>query len=292
MKGNKVYDANGVVHIFHGLDRPSLEWSATGDHLSLGDYQNMKSWRANIIRLSLNEVYWLRNSSSYQATVDQQVQWATGLGMDIILDLHWSDGGNINNQTKQYAMADQDSVTFWQQVAAKYKNNPHVLFELYNEPQLSTSTCNIWRNGGSVSGFTAVGMQQLYDTVRSAGANNLVVIGGINWAFDLTCVKNYRVTGTNIVYNTHPYDFSGKNTTADWDNAFGWLTASDPVMMTEFGDYNCSGTLYTNLLSYASSHNISWTGWAWYPGGCGFPALINDWSGTPNGPGAIVKNAM
>jgi len=70
------------------------------------------------------------------------------------------------------------------------------------------------------------------------------------------------------------------------------LIATDPVFMTEFGDYNCSTTLYTNLINYAKSHNMSWSAWAWYPGGCGFPALINDWTGAPNAPGTTVKNAM
>ena len=31
-------------------------------------------------------------------------------------------------------------------------------------------------------------MQQLYDTVRATGAQNLVIIGGLNWAYDLSGV--------------------------------------------------------------------------------------------------------
>jgi endoglucanase len=288
--GNKVYDANGNAHIFHGVARPSLEWSATGENLSLSDYQLMAAWKTNIVRLSLNEKFWLQNTSGYQATIATQVQQINSLGMDVILDLHWSDAGNINNSPAQQIMADQDSNTFWQQVAAAYKGNPKVLFELYNEPH--DVSWSIWRNGGSAGGFTVVGMQQLYNTVRATGANNLVVIGGLNWAFDLSGVPANRITGNNIVYATHPYDFSGKNTVADWDAGFGFLTSSDPVIMTEFGDYNCSTTLYTDLLAYAKSQGVSWTGWAWYPGGCGFPSLINDWSGAANAPGQVVKNAM
>jgi type II secretory pathway pseudopilin PulG len=285
-----IYDATCNPHIFHGLVRPSMEWSATGQNLSLGDYTLMSSWQANIVRLPLNEKFWIQNTSNYRSRVDQQVQWITSLGMDVLLTLQWSDGGNIGNTVKQYQMPDQDSNTFWQDVASIYQTNSHVLFELYNEPY--GVSWNVWRNGGAAPGFTAVGMQQLYDTVRATGAQNLVLIGGLNYAFDLSGVPANRITGSNIVYATHPYDQPGKNTMADWDTAFGGLSATDPVMMTEFGDFNCSTTFYSQLLSYASSHNISWTAFAWYPGGCGFPSLINNWSGAPSAPGAVVKAAM
>jgi Tfp pilus assembly protein PilV len=288
--GNVVYDLSCNPHIFHGIVRPSLEWSASGANLSLADYKLMSSWKANIIRLPMNEEFWIKDTLNYRATIDQQVQWINSLGMDAILTLQWSDGGNINNTAKQYQMADQDSNTFWQQVASAYKGNPHVLFELYNEPH--DIPWSVWRNGGPATGFTAVGMQQLYDTVRSTGANNLVLIGGLNYAFDLSGVPANRINGNNIVYATHPYDQPGKNTVAEWDAAFGGLSAVDPVMMTEFGDFNCSTNFYTQLLSYASAHNISWTAFAWYPGGCGFPSLITNWAGTPSAPGSVVKSAM
>src|SRR6266571_3466148 len=98
-----------------------------------------------------------------------------------------------------WSMPDQDSVTFWQQVAGIYKNYRNVLFEIYNEPHwLDNWPC--WRNGcaivGDYSGLTghdhsrynyqAVGMQTLLDIIRLSGANNLVVVGGIDWGFDLS----------------------------------------------------------------------------------------------------------
>jgi endoglucanase len=290
VRGNAIYDAAGQRKIFHGLDRPSLEWSSTGERLSLADYQIMAGWKANVIRLPLNQRFWLDNRDNYQATVAQQVQWITGLNMDVILDLHWSDKGNSANTAAQQVMADQNSVQFWRDVAGKYKANPRVMFELYNEPH--DVSWQIWRNGGTADGFQVAGMQQLYDAVRGVGAPNLVIIGGTNWAFDLSGVPSNRITGTNIVYATHPYDFAGKNTPTDWDTGFGNISQTDPVLMTEFGNYNCSPNIYTDLIAYAKTRNIGWTGWAWYPGGCGFPALINDWNGTTTVPGQIVKDAM
>jgi len=295
VQGNKIYDANGNVHIFRGLARPSTEWSAQGENLSLADFQKIKGWGANVTRLSLNQGFWLpghvKYDANYQQTIDQAVQWAKQAGLDVILDLHWSDRGDLNNSDlKQQRMADKNSITFWQQVAEKYKNDGRVLFELYNEPR--DIPWNVWLNGGdSGEGYQAVGMQQLYNTVRATGTKNLVLVGGLDYAFDLSGVAQNHVQGTNIVYVTHPYDFSNKQPST-WDQKFGYLAATDPIFVTEFGSFDCSTGYTSQLIDYAKSKGLSWTGWAWYPGGCNFPALINNWNGDPSAAGQVVKTAL
>jgi len=65
------------------------------------------------------------------------------------------------------------------------------------------------------------------------------------------------------------------------------------VIATEFGDSpKCDGVYNKELIDYADVHNASWTAWAWYPGGCNFPSLIADWSGTPTMDGMVVKTAL
>src|SRR5580692_9850056 len=55
VSGNSVCTASGAAHLFHGVDRPSLEWSPTGDQLSASDFQLMAGWKANIVRIALNQ---------------------------------------------------------------------------------------------------------------------------------------------------------------------------------------------------------------------------------------------
>ncbi|MEP7120882.1 MAG: cellulase family glycosylhydrolase [Byssovorax sp.] len=293
--GNTIYDASNQAHVLHGMARPSMEWSATGEHVGSADFQIMKSWGARIVRIALNQDFWLasaaKHNGAYAGNVDQAVQQARQLGLDVILDLHWSDKGNLQEANpNQQRMADQNSITFWSEVAAKYKSDGRVLFELYNEPH--DVPWDVWRSGGaSGDGFTAAGMQQLYDAVRATGADNLVFIGGLDFAFDLSGVPAHRVQGYNIVYASHPYDYANKQP-GTWDKAWGFLAATDPVALTEFGTFNCSTGYYSQLIQAADAKKVSWTAWAWYPGGCGFPSIINDWSGTPSEPGKIVKAAL
>jgi hypothetical protein len=295
--GKTIYDAAHKPHLFHGVDRPSLEWSPTGDQLSEADYQLMgvMGWKANVVRIALNQDFWLSDSPSYAGAyamlIDQQIAWAEGAGLDVILDLHWSDKGQYGQKPAQQRMADAHSVAFWADVAARYQGDGRVLFELYNEPH--DVPWDVWLKGGaSGDGFTVAGMQQLYDTVRSTGAENLVIIGGLQFAYDLSGVATHRVQGHNIVWATHPYNQTGKQS-SNWDAAFGALSATDPVMATEFGDSTGCGTSYdSELIAYADAHKISWTAWAWYVASCKFPSIIADWSGTPTAAGQVEKAAL
>jgi hypothetical protein len=319
--GPTIYDGAGNAHLFHGVDRPSLEWSSTGEYdnangIPASDFQTMASWHANVVRLSLNQDFWLSGAAlydpNYAATVRQAVTNAEAAGLDVILDLHWSDCGNLGvtalsgmfppdtvTVSGQQVMGDANSVSFWAEVANAYQADVHVLFELYNEP--NTIPPIEWVGGGNSTGCPTVGMQALYNAVRDTGAQNLVVIGGLNYAFDLSMVPSYPVRGTNIVYATNPYNFPGKDPTT-WAAAFGFLTASAPVMATEFGDTSvaCDTTYYSELIAYANqsggvvgpAYPMSWSGWGWFVSGCSFPSLIGDWSGTPTAAGAVEKAAL
>jgi endoglucanase len=231
----------------------------------------MASWHANVVRIALNQDFWLSGATlydpSYAKTVDDAVHDALGAGLDVILDLHWSDRGDLTasqaggmqntpRHAEQQPLADLNSLQFWKEVAAKYKGDGHVLFELYNEPH--DVTWQTWLGGGQVKEYQAVGMQQLYDAVRSVGADNVVIAGGLSYAFDLSQARNFLIQGYNIMYATHPY--YPQDPLASWDTKFGYLAAQDiaPVIATEFGDTstNCTGEWNSKLTSYADARQI------------------------------------
>ena len=294
VEGNAIYDGNNQIHIFRGVDRPSLEWNPEGEGISEADFQLIAGWNANVVRIALNQGYWLEGSvvydPGYKQRIDQVIAWSEAAGMDVILDLHWSDRGNLNQWPGQQRMADQNSQTFWEQVADRYKDDGRVFFELYNEPH--DVPWDVWLSGGpSGDGFTVVGMQQLYDTVRATGADNLVLVGGLRYAYELSGVPDHRVEGYNIVYTSHPYDFGDKQPNV-WEDDWGFLAETDPIFVTEFGSFNCNPWYSEQVIDYAEQRGMSWSAWAWYPGGCGFPALIDNWSGAASAVGQAVKTAL
>ncbi len=81
---------------------------------------------------------------------------------------------------------------------------------------------------------------------------------------------------------------------ANWESAWGFLTETQPVIVTEFGDLNaqCTGDYNQQVIAFADLHHASWTAWAWFVKGCDFPSIIADWQGTPSVQGVPVKTAL
>lgn len=314
--GNQIIGADGTPYYFHGIGRDGYEFSCAGGgwtdpaHLAfMGPGTTSSSgtyWFANTVRLPLAQNLWLNGSSAqsctaaqYQASVLATVNTLTSLKLNVMLDLQWSDADG-QAPGAGWEMPDARSNTFWQQVAPIYKNYSNVLFEVFNEPHpalsTSTATWQCWLNGCQIVGdhsipgpsynYTAYGIQTLVNTIRSAGANNLALVAGLNWGFDLSQYPSYKVTGSNIVLDTHPYPYTGKDTTAEWDASFGYLTPTYAVMSSESGEYDCLNTFMSQVLSYFDAHSMGWVAWAWFDvgggnSGCGYPQLISDYQGTP-----------
>jgi endoglucanase len=299
VNGNTLCTPDGRPHLLHGVDRPSLEWDPNGVQLSAADFVLMASWHANVVRVALNQDFWLSDSPSYAAgyaaRVDQAVQWAEQAGLDVILDLHWSDRGDYTVKPGQQLMADLHSLAFWKEVAARYRDDGRVLFELYNEPH--DVTPQVWLSGGPSGAdpaFTVVGMQELHDAVRAAGADNPVIVGGLDWAYDLGHVAGSPVQGYNVMYATHPYNNSANRQPGQWFSRWGYLAKTAPIVATEFGDGTgtCSSDWDRQLIAYADTAHVGWTAWAWWAGDCKFPSLLTDWTASTTQEGALVKAAL
>jgi hypothetical protein len=327
VQGNSILGADGKPYLFHGIGRDGLEFICTGpafidtQHLALmgppisNGISGGTYWYSNTARLPLSESFWLNgysaqncSASQYQGMVKSTVDALTSLKLNVIIDLQWTDaGGQYGGKGASFEMPDSDSLKFWQQVALIYKGYSNVLFELLNEPHPHTYSVphqdfwGCWQNGcqithdDSIQGtcnctpaYPAVGMQALVNAVRGAGANNLALVAGTNWGYDLSQLKQHPITGSNLVYDSHPYPYPGKNTPKLWDVDFGYLTSSVPVMSAEFGQYDCNSTFVSQAISYFDQHLMGWTSWAWYnvspsaSGGCGYPQLILDYNGTPS----------
>ncbi len=314
VKGNTIVGANGQQYLLHGIARDGLEYNCSGEgpldaqHLAyLGTGVNTTSgtyWGANTVRLPLSEGFWLYgapgypcSAAQYQNTVKRVVDTLTMLKLNVLLDLQWTDaGGQAGQGGGPWAMPDANSVTFWQQVAPLYKDYSNVLFEAYNEPHPSAWSC--WASACTMTGdtgysddchctksftYASVGMQALVDTIRGTGANNLVVIGGMNWGYDLSQLATYKLTGASIVYDTHPYPYTDKQANT-WDAAFGIPSRTYPVISAESGEYDCDSTYMGQLLAYFDAHRMGWAAFSWAMQGntCTYPLLIADYNGTPS----------
>ena len=312
--GNQIIDRYGNPYLFHGIARDGLEYDCQGpagldwQHLAyLGSGNNTATetyWGANTVRLPLSEGFWLHGSKRsnctaqhYQTVVKGVVATLTALRFNVILDLHWVDaGGQSTEGGGPWPMPDADSLLFWRQIASLYKHTPNVLFEAYNEPHPPSWSCwlaNCSKLKDTVSSddchckktltYPGVGLSTIVKAIRATGANNLVLVGGMDWGFDLSQLEKYPLNATNLVYDTHPYDYTNKQSSF-WDTAFGQLSSTYAMISAENGQYDCGSKYMDQLLSYLDAHHMSWIGWAWVQGGasvCTYPQLVKDMQGTP-----------
>jgi len=158
-RGKKVLDAGGKPVWLYGVNIASLEWSTDGEHIEESVNRAINDWKVNLIRLPLAQDQWfgkrtnqMDGGAAYRALVDKLVDTCAAGRVYIDLDLHWSDCGiwvNEGGTLGQHSMPDKNSVAFWQDMATRYKNQPIVIFDLYNEPR--DVSFAIWRDGGTVT---------------------------------------------------------------------------------------------------------------------------------------------
>ena len=300
VSGNRLVTGDGREVRLQGVNVPSLEWSAKGENA-------VKDWKANAVRLPVSGGFWFglgkgkegpNDAEAYRATVDEAVKMAAGQGAYLILDLH-SYGGPRDN-----------AVEFWKDAAARYANHPAVLFDLFNEPH--GISWDLWQKGGEmevtdkttkeVSRVRVVGMQTLVDTVRSTGARNIIVAGGLSHALNLSGILEGHAlsdtAGNGIMYATHFYNWHG-----NWEKNFLQVAAVHPVLVGEFGadvkkmsfvpakNQEDPYTWMPDALGMIQQYKLNWTAFSLHPKAT--PVLIKDWDYEPT-PffGVFVKEAL
>jgi len=113
----------------------------------------IRGWGANVIRLTLNQ-RWAVNGinqekiradaarRTYLTDIDTIVDMCASLGVYVILTLQWTDDTTPMPSEKMdrvqihTAMPDNLSMIFWSMLAARYQDDPAVLFDICSEPHV------------------------------------------------------------------------------------------------------------------------------------------------------------
>ena len=327
VKGPQILNSENKPVLLRGVNAASLEWTSDGNGVILKTVQvAIDDWHVNIIRLPLSQDRWFGKEpnqndqgKAYRALVKDIVDLCSSKGCYIILDLHWSDVNQWGENIGQHSMPDRNSVTFWKDFAAVYANNPAVLFDLYNEPH--DVTWDVWLNGGTIKDrpnrpglpaktYEAVGMQELLDTVRATGAKNVIVAGGLDWAYDFNGILEGKQLkdpkGNGVIYANHAYD-NKRQSVFTWIANMEEATAKFPVIVSEFGGSGgpnrrqgwwgtspstaMGDDWLLHVLQAIQDHNWSFTAWDLHP--TAGPTLISDWDYTPTPEfGVYVKELL
>ncbi|MDA3873176.1 MAG: glycoside hydrolase family 5 protein [Kiritimatiellae bacterium] len=307
VSGNKIVNDLGDTVLLQGVNVPSLEWSAKGENVLRSMKVALVDWEANVVRLPVSSSLWFgrgrkkmesNDAEAYRKVVDDAIRIAAGQGAYLILDLH------------SYGAPRETAVEFWADAAKRYANHPAVIFDLYNEPH--GISWDHWQNGGAKTVkdkktkketvIQVVGMQQLVNTVRAAGAKNLIFASGTSYALNLSGIlEGHALTdpgGYGIGYSTHFYNWH-KN----WEKHFLQVAEKYPVIVGEFGadvkkmsfipsnHQENPHTFIPDALGMIQKHKLHWTAFSMHPKAT--PVLIQNWNYDPT-PffGAYVLEAL
>jgi Cellulase (glycosyl hydrolase family 5) len=96
----------------------------------------------------------------------------------------------------------------------------------------------------------------LISEIRSIRPNGLILVGGVNWAFDL---RQVQVSAPNILYSAHIYPNRPSNI---WNQALGRADEL-PVFVGEWGGHDGDIAFGTNLAQTMRNRGLGWTSWSW-----------------------------
>ena len=322
VSGNHLTTLSGQVVRLLGVDRSGAEYMCVGrgdttvfdGPTDAASIAAIASWHTNAVRIPLNEDCWLGINGAdpalsgvhYRQAVERFVAALNAAGLYVILDLHWAAPGRIL-ANEQWPMADANHApAFWRSVAGAFKGNAAVLFDLFNEPFINSWPC--WKTGcrttftyraGRTVSYRTAGMQSLVDAVRSSGARNPIMLGGLGYASDESQWARYEPTDPDhqLVVSFHTYDFSGCNDVACWNSTIAPLAATTPVVTGEFGEQGCSDGYALSYMSWADAQGISYLGWAWDATDSGWscssgPSLIVNYAGEPTAYGLGLQSHL
>lgn len=281
--GNQIVNEAGEVVRLRGVMIPELGRLHGDGRFNQELVTAIQGTGANVVRVPVHPEYWHQDRDYLWRYLDPFVTWAGDAGLYVIIDWHYI--GNIatgaGEQMPDIDVPPQElTMEFWQLTAGYFRNASHVIFEIFNEPE--SIQADVWRSHAT----------EIIQLIRDQGANQVVIVGGIDFGRDLSWVVEAPVAGENIAYASHIYPVHSK---FDYDRWFGNVAEAHPVLITEWGfmDENrdqgpgyLAGDELTYgkpLLQYLDEHQIGWVG-CWYDDVWAPSMLTEGWNGyTRNG---------
>lgn len=263
VNGNQLVDPAGNPVILKGVMIPDPYRLAREGRFKQSLIDEIRAAGANVVRVPVHPENWQHDPDYLWRYLDPLVTWAGDAGMYVIIDLHFI--GNIaTGAGDQMPDLDQPARVFaeqfWGSVAPYFSAAPHVLFELYNEP--ANISAAKWRESSA----------ELVSLIRSLGVSQPLLVGGVEYARDLSWVLANPLDDPNLVYTAHIYPAHSKSR---WDHWFGEVAQYYPVLITEWGFFDAReldgpGYLAGSVenygepfLAYLEEHGIGWVA-CWY----------------------------
>lgn len=248
VEGTKIVDKNKQEFQLKGVSTHSI--AIYSQYINEETFKEMRdNWNINVIRIAMysnpNDGY----TKELHSKVKEAVNYATDLGLYVIIDWHILQDNNPNTYKNE-------AISFFEEMANEFKNNKNVLYEICNEPNGDVT----WNK--DIKPYA----EEVISKIRAIDTNAIIIVGTPKWSQDVDIIANNPITDyENIMYTLHFYAATHK------DELRKKLKIAHekglPIFVTEFGisDASGNGTISEEegdkWIDLLNSYNISWVCW-------------------------------
>ncbi len=222
VKGTNIVDKDGNTFIIQGVSTHGIAWFP--QYVNEDTFKTLRdNFNVNTIRLAMYSDSSAGYNKDLHEIVSKGVEYASNLGMYVIIDWHVLPEGNPNKNK-------QNAIEFFEEMTNKYKDYNNIIYEICNEPNGNVT----WEK--DIKPYA----KELISTIRNIDKDSIIIVGTPTWSQDVDIVSKSPIEdANNIVYALHYYaathkqDLRNKLKTA--------LNNNLPILVSEFGITDASG---------------------------------------------------
>lgn len=245
VKGTQLTDEHGKATVLNGVsygwhnwwprfyNKESVKWLAT-------------DWKCSVVRAAMGvepQSGYIDKPNWSKEKIEAVIQGAIESDIYVLIDWHC------------HSVKLDEAKVFFAEMARKYGKNPHVIYELFNEPVKDS-----WP---VIKNYSI----ELIKTIRAIDPDNIILVGSPHWDQDIHIAADDPITGyNNIMYTCHFYAAThGKSLRDRCDYA---IKKGIPVFISESAGMEASGngpinyTEWQGWIDWCKTNKISLITWS------------------------------
>jgi endoglucanase len=243
--GTKLVDAKNNDVVLHGM---SFGWHNWWPRFYNADavHELANKWNCTVIRAAMG----IEPDSGYLKAPKRSIELITNvidacIKENVYVIIDWHDH-NIHHEK---------AVEFFSSMSKKYGANPHIIYEIFNEPDHETWT--------EVKAYS----EAVIKAIRANDPDNIILVGSPHWSQDVHLAAEDPIKGySNLMYTMHFYAGTHKKWLRDrTDEA---IKKGLPVFVSECAGMQATGdgpldhNEWKAFADWMSEKRLSWIGWS------------------------------